>query len=158
MQRRTAQVPTWRWTWLPSRWAGCAEGAPAAACVYSNLQHASALHLPPLSPAAGLLGMAPWLLSQKEEASLPTAASNRDEGNFFESHPRPGLRGELLGDCRLDATVDGTDMWKVRSSGQAEGCGTVAGGLWQGAACRWLKLHTVYCLFGCRLLMPLPPA
>ena len=57
---------------------------------------------------------------QEEEASLPAAANNRDENNLFESHPRPGVPGELLGDCRLDATVGGTDMWQVRSSGQLE--------------------------------------
>lgn len=53
---------------------------------------------------------------QEEDAALPHETSNRNEQQLFQEHPRPGLEGELLGDCRLNANVGGQGMWQVGCS------------------------------------------
>ena len=62
--------------------------------------------------------------AQEEDAALPAVHTNRDDSQLFVEHPRPGLAGELLGDCKLTGTVNGENKWTVRGAcpGAAGGC------------------------------------
>lgn len=52
----------------------------------------------------------PLRLLQEEEEALPKGVTNRDENTLFIEHPRPGLAGELRGDCKLHGS-----KWEVRA-------------------------------------------
>ena len=58
---------------------------------------------------------------QEEDASLPQASTNRDTNLLFTEHPRPGLKGELLGDCKLVGTIGGEHKWQAGCSGSESG-------------------------------------
>lgn len=44
---------------------------------------------------------------------MPKESNNTGPTGLFEEHPRPGLKGELLGDCKLVGTTGGANRWQV---------------------------------------------
>ncbi len=44
---------------------------------------------------------------------MPKESNNTGPTGLFEEHPRPGLKGELLGDCKLVGVTGGANRWQV---------------------------------------------
>lgn len=72
---------------------------------------------------------------QEEDAPLLKESNNTGPTGLFEEHPRPGLRGELLGDCKLLGVTGGADRWQVRRGGQVGMVVCRLGGVQGMAAC-----------------------
>ncbi|KAI7846156.1 hypothetical protein COHA_000326 [Chlorella ohadii] len=55
---------------------------------------------------------------EEENALVPKESNNTGPTGLFEEHPRPGLKGELLGDCKLVGVTGGANRWQESDFGK----------------------------------------
>ncbi|PRW61307.1 EGF domain-specific O-linked N-acetylglucosamine transferase isoform A [Chlorella sorokiniana] len=55
---------------------------------------------------------------EEEDVLVPRETNNTGPTGLFEEHPRPGLKGELLGDCKLSGVSGGANRWQESDFGK----------------------------------------
>lgn len=103
-----------RCSWLPQIKAGLRH----CCCFMAWLHIADETQWQGLSWSSPASAPACGLTVQEEDAPLLKDSNNTGPTGLFEEHPRPGLEGELLGDCKLVGVTGGADRWQVRRGGQ----------------------------------------